>query len=417
MYYQSKTRTNLVFFFFVKKCYFSDITKKSNLWYGESLMETMICNKCNKEKPLSEFYFRRDTGKYRKYCKSCKKTPKKETENEVLLKINKRRCKSCSEIKNLSEFYFRKEINKYRLDCKKCLLAKQSNSKPTKEKNMIAEPMEYVCKCCNIKKDINEFRVNSNKNKSNIIRHYRICYECEKQKNRDRHLKKSLNDSKIKLKYEFEQENKLLVKDNKKKCLICLQIKDLSEFYFRKDLNNYRQWCIECEKKRTKNFYNENKDEILEKQHQHYKDNREIMLERKKKYASTHKEQLKEYHTKYVNNRRKNDDIFHFKSQIRHLINMSFRRRGLQKRGKTEKIVGCDFETFNNYLLNTFKNNYGYEYDGKEEVHVDHIIPLSTATSEEELLKLNHYSNLQLLKAKDNLDKGDKIDWVLKNEK
>ena len=31
-----------------------------------------ICSKCNVEKPLSEFYFRKHTNKYRSYCKECK---------------------------------------------------------------------------------------------------------------------------------------------------------------------------------------------------------------------------------------------------------------------------------------------------------------------------------------------------------
>lgn len=387
-------------------------------------METKICSKCNIEKPLSEFYLRKDTGKYRNVCKSCRNKPYPETENDKLFKENKRRCKVCEEIKDLSEFYFRKEIQNYRLECKKCLLAKQSVNKPkkTKEikvkkikpKEIIEEPLRYICKTCNIEKDINEFRVSSNKNKDGIVRHFRICYECEKKKNNERHLRNKLKDPNKKLKYEIEQENLILQKQNKKKCLICLEIKDLSEYYFRKDINNYRLWCKECEKTRTKNFYIENKDDILEKQHQHYKENKEIILKRKKRYAETHKEEIKEYHTEYVNKRRKNDDIFHFKSQVRHLINMSFRRRGLQKRGKTEKIVGCDFETFSKYLLNTFKDNYGYEWDGKEKVHIDHIIPLATATTEEEIIQLCHYSNLQLLKVKDNLDKKDKLDWELK---
>lgn len=43
-------------------------------------------------------------------------------------------------------------------------------------------------------------------------------------------------------------------------------------------------------------------------------------------------------------------------------------------------------------------DNYGI-YDGKLNSgwDIDHIIPLSSANTEEELIKLNHYSNLQPL--------------------
>lgn len=34
--------------------------------------ETKICTKCGKEKPLSEFYFRKDTQKYRNKCQECR---------------------------------------------------------------------------------------------------------------------------------------------------------------------------------------------------------------------------------------------------------------------------------------------------------------------------------------------------------
>lgn len=45
--------------------------------------------------------------------------------------------------------------------------------------------------------------------------------------------------------------------------------------------------------------------------------------------------------------------------------------------------------TWDNYGLYNGEPNYGWD--------IDHIIPTTTAFSEEELLKLNHYTNLQPL--------------------
>ena len=71
-------------------------------------------------------------------------------------------------------------------------------------------------------------------------------------------------------------------------------------------------------------------------------------------------------------------------------------------------------EQLKEHLYKTFFANYGYEYDGKEDVHIDHIVPLATANTEEEVIKLCHYTNLQLLKAKDNLEKGCKMPLLTK---
>jgi len=46
---------------------------------------------------------------------------------------------------------------------------------------------------------------------------------------------------------------------------------------------------------------------------------------------------------------------------------------------------------------------------GKFGWHIDHIIPLSSAKTDEEVFKLCHYKNLQPLWAFENLSKGDKI--------
>jgi hypothetical protein len=41
--------------------------------------------------------------------------------------------------------------------------------------------------------------------------------------------------------------------------------------------------------------------------------------------------------------------------------------------------------------------------------HIDHIIPLASAKSEDELYKLSHYTNLQPLWWFENIAKSDKI--------
>lgn len=89
---------------------------------------------------------------------------------------------------------------------------------------------------------------------------------------------------------------------------------------------------------------------------------------------------------------------------------------GYKKDKRTYDIIGLQPEEFKVYLENTFFNNYGYKYNG-EDVHIDHIIPLATAMTIEEVGKLCHYTNLQMLKPEDNLEKGKKLDWSLDKQR
>jgi hypothetical protein len=96
---------------------------------------------------------------------------------------------------------------------------------------------------------------------------------------------------------------------------------------------------------------------------------------------------------------------------IRSLISHIFAKRGYNKNSKTEQILGISFEDLNIYLIDGCIKRYGY-FDSTIQYHIDHIIPISSASSEEEILKLNHYSNLQLLTAEDNLKKGSNFYWI-----
>ena len=91
---------------------------------------------------------------------------------------------------------------------------------------------------------------------------------------------------------------------------------------------------------------------------------------------------------------------------------MSFKKKGYGKDSHTHEILGCDYETLQEHLYKTWYNNYGTEYNG-EDYHIDHIIPLATAKTKEDVKRLCRYTNLQLLKPKDNLVKNKRLDWKL----
>jgi hypothetical protein len=55
------------------------------------------------------------------------------------------------------------------------------------------------------------------------------------------------------------------------------------------------------------------------------------------------------------------------------------------------------------HIESKLKNGMSLDNHGKW--HLDHIIPLATAKTVEEIIKLNHYTNFQPLWAEENLSK------------
>ncbi len=136
---------------------------------------------------------------------------------------------------------------------------------------------------------------------------------------------------------------------------------------------------------------------------------------RNKKWRENNKEQSKQYQRDYVREKRQEDPMFRMASSMRRNIATAFKRKSLTKTSKTKDILGVEsWDFFMGHLSKTFENNYGEKYNpDTHKVHIDHIVPISTAKNEGDLIKLNHHSNLQLLKAKDNLKKSDKLDWSM----
>lgn len=127
---------------------------------------------------------------------------------------------------------------------------------------------------------------------------------------------------------------------------------------------------------------------------------------------------MKDKINSYLNERRQNDTLFKSITNVRNLIYNSFYYNGYSKNSKTEELLGCSFEELKKHLESNFEpwmnwDNRGM-YNGELNYgwDIDHIIPLSSVNEEIDIIKLNHYTNLQPLCSKVNRDiKKDNLEY------
>lgn len=225
-----------------------------------------------------------------------------------------------------------------------------------------------VCGRCKLEKNIDNFRL---KKTNGVYKRYYCCLECERE---------------LRIEYWNRPETKQKLHDYKQK-------------YMKEHKEKISQKSKE---------YNA-RPEVKQRRKEYLLRNKNRIKETIRKYQDTNREKLNEHER----NRRRNDSLYRFKNNIRKSIDRAFNFINAKKHIKTKEIVGLNAVDLRDYLLKTFINNYGYEWDGVEKVHIDHIKPLATAKTKEDLLELCHYTNLQLLKAEDNLKKGTKINYQL----
>lgn len=139
--------------------------------------------------------------------------------------------------------------------------------------------------------------------------------------------------------------------------------------------------------------------------------NPEKFKETGRKNYYLHKEKRNKKNFEYVTKRRKNDSIYALKHRIRSLINQTLRINNLSKTSKTVQILGCTFAEFKIHIERQFYK--GMTWENRSKWHLDHIIPISSATTEHEIIKLNHYLNLRPCWAKENISKGSKILFLI----
>jgi len=239
------------------------------------------------------------------------------------------------------------------------------------------------CSNCLLEKSKDEFYKDKSK-KSGLST---FCKLCRKELGKKYYSK---NSDKIKSKAkEYREGNpdkiKLYRIENKEK------INALSKKSRERNIENIRV--------SQKKYYLENKEKIISRYYQ----NREKEIERMKKWKKENRLHLREYSKKYNSERKKVDYLFKLRYSIKSLIYVSIRNKGLKKQSKTQLILGCSFSEFKHHLESKFEpwmswENYGL-YNGTKNYgwDIDHIIPMSSAVDEDDVIRLNHYTNLQPL--------------------
>jgi hypothetical protein len=154
----------------------------------------------------------------------------------------------------------------------------------------------------------------------------------------------------------------------------------------------------------NKNYYINNTDKVKKINKNWYNLNKEKHRENNRIWYEKNKDKINEYCNNRIKEQRKTDPlkrlIFNVRSRIYSV---------LRNKTKTSfEIVGCSPEFLKEHLEKQFTEGMSWELMGKN-IHIDHIIPLSSAKTEDEILKLCHYTNLQPLWAEDNLKKNNKI--------
>lgn len=111
-----------------------------------------------------------------------------------------------------------------------------------------------------------------------------------------------------------------------------------------------------------------------------------------------------EYHL----TREKEDINYRLKKRLRIRLNHALKNNW--KKGSAVSNLGCSIEDLKKHLESQFQPGMTWDNYGRTGWHIDHIIPLSAfdLTNPIELKKACHYTNLQPLWAKDNLQKGAK---------
>ncbi len=164
----------------------------------------------------------------------------------------------------------------------------------------------------------------------------------------------------------------------------------------------------ETAKEKSRIWRAANPERVAENAAKDRKENREKRRVYQLEYQKTNRDSYNAYQLSYRKRRYKTDPLYALESLCRSRILIAMRKQGFRKTSPTCEMVGCTYEELTSHLERQFAEGMRWENRGTA-WHIDHRLPLASASTAQQLEALCHFSNLQPLWAEDNYAKGAKM--------
>jgi hypothetical protein len=156
-------------------------------------------------------------------------------------------------------------------------------------------------------------------------------------------------------------------------------------------------------KNRRQQLMETNPEKLIQESRDNYLKYRETYRRNSKLWRESNREHVNLHRKK----RRKEDTLYKLAVYLRCRLGEAIKGRGWKKSRRSQEVLGCTYEILLEHIEKQFLPGMTWENYRYDVWHIDHVIPLAAAVTEDELYKLAHFSNLRPLWAADNLSKND----------
>ena len=163
----------------------------------------------------------------------------------------------------------------------------------------------------------------------------------------------------------------------------------------------------------NKAYHEANRDKSNARSKAYYEANPDKTKAYSKAYSKANREKINARQKAYVKARYNRDPLFRLIRIFRKAVNQGFKSVGLKKDVKSLDCLGCSWEEFQDHIQSQFYDRaetgekMTLKNHGLSGWHLDHIVPISSAKTKEDVIRLSHYTNFQPLWSEDNYEKGD----------